>query len=110
MLDKIKIGGVEYTIKEVPYITDTTNLIGRVEHLTATIEVLNYLNPQIKLQVILHEILHTILHQADTHPEDEEHIVDVIASGLVGIIQNNNLKGEWLIWNSHLNLITKVIW
>jgi hypothetical protein len=34
----------------------------------------------------------------------------VIASGLVGVIQNNNLKGEWLIWNSHLNLTTKVIW
>lgn len=55
-----------------------------------------------KRDVILHELLHAVRHmQGHEYDETEEHYVRSLATGLIGIFNDNPKLAEWLIHKGH---------
>lgn len=86
--NKISIGGIVYDVKfEDKLFCDTTKINGHIKYSTTEILVENNLSEQIKRVTVWHEIIHGILTQAAI--EHEEKLVEVLAYGLTGVIQDN---------------------
>jgi len=89
--EKVKIGGVNYEIRDVENLNDGQSVLyGKIDYENFIIE-LNTKYNQIdhKCIVLLHEILHGILNQVTLEVENEELLVEVMSKGLYQIIKDN---------------------
>ena len=90
---KVRIGGIDYTIKRVPRLVSADGDLcnGLFDSNRSVIE----LNSENELsqgrieQVLIHEILHGIVFTTGLNLEDEEITVNVLAKGLYQVIKDN---------------------
>ena len=91
--DKVKIGGIIYSIKlisgKVENDLHERNYIGRIDHEQCTITVDKDINEQRMVNSLLHEIAHGIeyLYQIEISEKD----IDRFANGFYQVLKDNNL-------------------
>jgi hypothetical protein len=89
-MDKVKIGGVTYSIEEVNDLRDVEYL-GYVNYGTALIRVDGNLAHDRKKQVLAHEIMHAIFYEAGYQEQDEE-MVERLGIVLHQFLRDNDLR------------------
>jgi hypothetical protein len=91
--NKVKIGGLDYNIKEsdVIVIDDKCNYGGVIRYQLGLIEIKKDMSITQKEQAFIHEILHGITDDRHIELEEdkEEDIIDSFASGLLAFIKDN---------------------
>ena len=93
--ESIRIGGVEYSVSDVPNLNDGGKvlygeiLFGKAEiHLNSANQ-----NHEIKCVTLLHEIIHGIADQASLElGNNEERIIDTFAFGIYQVLQDNGRR------------------
>jgi hypothetical protein len=91
--ERIRIGGVEYTVVEKSGLNNGENVCyGHIDYQKSIIE----LNPDIqehqkKCMTLWHEIVHGIIEHTnmDVTNSSEESVVDTIAKGVYQVLQDN---------------------
>lgn len=91
MPDRMKIGCINYTIREVEILEDDhgNEIYGQALFDNAEIQLLKRLAPQVKQATLWHEIIHAILINAGWTGEHDERMVSAIAHGLYAVIIDN---------------------
>ena len=91
MLDHVKIGCINYTIKEVATLEDDegNEIYGQALYDVCEIRVLKRLDPQVKVATVWHEIIHAILVNAGYTGEHDEQMVSAIAHGIYAVFADN---------------------
>lgn len=85
--DNVKVGPVVYAIKENPrYIAE--NLVGQIMYYESIIELQPNLSPAMAEVGLWHEMFHAILLQGGFREHDER-LLDVLAHGVVRLLQDN---------------------
>ncbi|EJL5221480.1 ImmA/IrrE family metallo-endopeptidase [Listeria monocytogenes] len=97
-MEKIKVGGIWYEIKEVTAvdIAGDKNYLGACDYDNQTIEILESLPETRKRQVLIHELTHAILYEAGYQEHDEE-LVERFSIVAYQVIEDLG-KGEERIW------------
>lgn len=89
----VKIGPIEYTIKENPRYK-TEHLVGQVLYYEGVIELQPDLTPGMTEIGLWHEMFHAILLQGGFREHDER-LLDILAYGVVRLLQDNEfLRGK----------------
>jgi len=90
-IDSIKISPITYEVKVVERLIGDSNkkLDGQITYSTPTIELDRNLSPVMQRQVLWHEIVHGILTQAGRQDEVSEGVVDALAYGILGVVEDN---------------------
>jgi hypothetical protein len=91
MLNKVKIGGIVYSINIVDKLLsdDNTKLDGQISYTNSEINLDSRLSEQTRYQILWHEILHGILtHAGNTELIGEEDI-NVLAYSIMQILRDN---------------------
>lgn len=90
MIDKIRIGPIDYEVRENPELGLDGEVAGRVSIGVSRIEIDPHIEPQRRAFVLLHEVVHAILiHGQVDLGEDEESVVDVMALGFLAFLRDN---------------------
>lgn len=83
---RIKVGSSYWTVSRVANLeADGIPLFGQAVNLTKEIKLRAGMQPEQEAQVLLHELLHAVCSEycvSDILDEDEETVVDLIATGL----------------------------
>lgn len=88
MIDKIRIGGIDYEVKIVPDLRDgDKKLDGCAKHGVCEILIDAGLSHQIKYQTLLHEVFHTMFLM--TGRELDENATDALAYQLLQVLRDN---------------------
>jgi hypothetical protein len=88
--ETIKILGIPYTVKEVPFISRDSATLGQIDYWQQEIKLVSGLKPELKEQTLLHEVIHGILQALGLNFEDEnEKIVQSMASALHQFVVDN---------------------
>ncbi|EAF6697317.1 hypothetical protein AUQ54_01695 [Listeria monocytogenes] len=97
-MEKIKVGGIWYEIKEVPAVTiaGDKNYLGACDYDNQSIEILESLPEARKKQVFIHELTHAMLYEAGYTEHDEE-LVERLSIVAYQVIEDLE-KGEERIW------------
>lgn len=94
MIDHLKIGPVNYTVKEQDDLHTTGKrgikkwLAGHVIYADGVIKVANDQAPDMKVALVWHEALHALLYHAGHSEQNEQHIM-ALGYGLVQLIRDN---------------------
>jgi hypothetical protein len=94
--DKVKIGGLIYkcdTTKKSLIIGDKANHTGIIHYAEGLIEISSETCENYQGQTWWHEVLHAICHdRAIKFGDDEEDIIDRLASGIYALMSDNDYK------------------
>ena len=87
----IRIGGVDYEIRDVDNLNDGVNVCyGHISFEDSVIELHSKnQNHQKRCVTLWHEILHGIAEHASLDIENEERVIDVLAKGIYQVLQDN---------------------
>jgi hypothetical protein len=87
----IRIGGVDYEIRDVDNLNDGVNVCyGHISFEDSVIELHSKnQNHQKRCVTLWHEILHGIAEHAGLDIENEERVIDVLAKGIYQVLQDN---------------------
>lgn len=96
---KVRIFGRNYSITYVPPSDLSAANLGLCDARTQRIYCEDGQLPVEEVDTVLHEIFHAIRHtmQLPIDPETEELVVAALATGLVGVLQDNPKFAQWLI-------------
>jgi len=89
--DKVRIGGVDYTVKYEERLNNGSQLAyGHIDYDKALIRLASDLqSKQGECRTLLHEILHGIAHHFGLSIEDDEDTISKLAKGLYMVITDN---------------------
>ncbi|MBP3633152.1 MAG: hypothetical protein J6J43_01095 [Oscillospiraceae bacterium] len=93
--NSVRIAGVEYEVKEVPGLNNGTSMAyGNINWDECVIKLSADagMSHARKCEVLWHEILHGLLHRVGLQPENEEHLVDMLAKGIYQVLQDNDWR------------------
>ncbi len=93
--EKIRIHGVEYSVKYTDNLNDGTDVLyGCIDYDNSCIELSATCGTehQKRCQTLWHEILHGIREQNGITIENEEAIVDMFAKGIYQVLQDNGKR------------------
>jgi hypothetical protein len=87
----IRIGCLEYTIKEVDKLVDDDDrpIYGQVAYGDCEILIWKELDPQVRRATLWHEIIHAILVNAGYVGEHDEQMVSAISHGIYDVLLDN---------------------
>ena len=91
----IRIGGVEYEIKDnVKSLNNGTHmLLGEIDYYNTEIRLSDSTkNHQPKCVTLWHEILHGIRYHSALEIENEEEVVEMFAKGIYQVLQDNGAR------------------
>lgn len=90
MRDKIKVGGVEYKIKQKQFveIDEDRNYQGCCDYRRTEIQVLDSLSNERKEDVMWHELTHAIFYEAGFEDQDED-MVNRVAKVMAQVVKDN---------------------
>lgn len=90
-MKRIKISPQTFTVKTVKNLQDDDGLKldGRIRYTVSQILIDKDIDDFSKFLTLWHEIAHAILCQAGIKAENEETLVDVLAYGLMRVLQDN---------------------
>lgn len=96
-MDKVRIGYLEFTIKEFPE-GFGLRLDGETNFTRQTIHIDQNNSPEVRANTLLHEIMHVCWSMAALNDEDkEERIVTALANGLSQVIRDNPDAAAYII-------------
>jgi predicted Zn-dependent protease with MMP-like domain len=90
--DRIRIGGVEYAVKMEERIIDDNGraLCGQIDYNTAIIRLEpNIQDEQGKKHTLIHEIMHGIAKHFGLSINEDEDVIDKLATGMYMVIADN---------------------
>lgn len=91
--ETVKIGPIEYAIKENPRYKGE-GLVGQIMYWESVIELQPDLSPYMQEVGLWHEMFHAILLQGGFREHDER-LLDVLAYGVIRLLQDNEfLRGK----------------
>lgn len=92
MIDKIKVGGIIYTVQLPSFveIDDDRNFKGACRFNYALIEISEYLGQQIKHETLIHELTHAIAHEANVEMTEDDIIQ--FSKVLYQVLQDNDFS------------------
>ena len=93
--ESIRIAGIEYTVKLVPFLNNGTNLAyGHIDYENSVISLsdTNGTEHQKRCQILWHEILHGIRENNGMEIENEEAIVEMFSKGIYQVLQDNGRR------------------
>ena len=109
MLDKIKVGGMDYEVvfKELDS-TDGVQL-GWCDYAKSKIEINNHnVSEQKQKQTVIHELTHAIMHEAGVgFGDDEERVVNHIGLVLHQVLKDNDFS--WLRNLESQNIVNRIV-
>jgi predicted Zn-dependent protease with MMP-like domain len=94
MIDKVKIGPIEYTViveKDLHYFDDEDKRVPLYGHILSDlcqIKIESEIGESTARVTLVHEILHGIFFNADAD-EHDEHLIKVLSSGIVSVLRDN---------------------
>ena len=96
MIDKIKLGPIEYEVIELGCLEDHNNnpIYGAVDMGLCRMVLESFANHQWKAVSLLHEVVHVMLDQAGQ--EHDEKTINVLAHGIYGLIKYNPELVDWI--------------
>lgn len=89
MTNKIRVGGIDYTIEMVPQLAERYNLYGQVTYDDSHIQIDDSLSLTRTNEIIIHELTHAIFYEAGYKDHDEE-LIDRISSVLHQVLRDND--------------------
>lgn len=91
-MDKVKVGGLEYTIKEKPVVEvySDKNCYGSCDRDNLLIELSNGVPKVRKDQVLIHEIMHAAMDEAGLELDNEEFIVTHLSKVWYQVLKEND--------------------
>ena len=105
MLEKIKIGGMEYQVKEVKFGESNGEVtLGECRFETAEILINENLSDDRKEQTIIHEMVHAMLFEAGSNEYDNEELVNQLGLIMYQVLKDNDFKSEKQQTKINLNL------
>lgn len=108
MLEKIKIGGMEYQVKEVKFGESNGDVtLGECHFETADILINENLSDNRKEQTLFHEMLHAMLFEAGSVEYDNEELVNQLGLIMYQVFKDNDFKSEKQQTEVSLNSIAK---
>lgn len=84
---QVKIGAVTYEVQYEPRLADDA-LMGQIRLLEGVIAIRPNMSKTMEQITLLHEMTHAMLFQAGEKEHDEQ-VIDIIAHGVVQVIQDN---------------------
>lgn len=93
ILDKIRIGSVDYDIKQTDnnVVVDGRTCYGAIRYSDHVIELDGKLCDRQRMELtLLHEMFHGILHERAIQVENEEELVEGLARGMHQILRDNS--------------------
>jgi Zn-dependent peptidase ImmA (M78 family) len=98
---RVRVGGHEFTIRYRKF-ADKEKALGLCIYKDARVEIATGQTPFDTRDTVLHEIMHALLakqgHVGSCFKnETEERYVNALASGVVGVLQDNPELAKWLI-------------
>lgn len=96
---QVRIFGRTYSITYVPQSDLSNTNLGLTDHATHRIYAEDNQPPVEEVDTVLHEVFHAIRATMRVHidPESEETMVLALATGLVGVLQDNPEFAKWLV-------------
>lgn len=95
MLEKIKIGGMEYQVKEVKFGESNVDVtLGECHFETANILINENLSDSRKEQTLFHELVHAMLFEAGSVEYDNEELVNQLGLIMYQVFKDNDFKSE----------------
>ena len=95
MLEKIKIGGMEYQVKEVKFGESNSDVtLGECHFETADILINENLSDSRKEQTLFHEMVHAMLFEAGSVEYDNEELVNQLGLIMYQVFKDNDFKSE----------------
>ena len=95
MLEKIKIGGMEYQVKEVKFGESNGDVtLGECHFETADILINENLSDSRKEQTLFHEMVHAMLFEAGSVEYDNEELVNQLGLIMYQAFKDNDFKSE----------------
>lgn len=95
MLEKIKIGGMEYQVKEVKFGESNGDVtLGECHFETADILINENLSDNRKEQTLFHEMVHAMLFEAGSAEYDNEEIVNQLGLIMYQVFKDNEFNQE----------------
>lgn len=95
MLEKIKIGGMEYQVKEVKFGESNGDVtLGECHFETADILINENLSDSRKEQTLFHEMVHAMLFEAGSIEYDNEELVNQLGLIMYQVFKDNDFKSE----------------
>lgn len=93
-MDKVKVGGMEYVIKEKPVVEvhNNKNCYGSCDKEKLLIELSNGVPKPRKDQTLIHEIMHAAMDEAGLYLENEEDIVNRLSLVWYQILKDNDFS------------------
>lgn len=94
MLEKVKVGGVVYTIdweKDVVIIDGDTHYSGCIKYTTSEIEILQGMSDGRQKETFSHELIHAMLFEAGYKEHDEE-LVERLGAVFSQVLQDNDFS------------------
>lgn len=90
---KIKVGGINYSINQVPYVENggDRNFLGSCSSSKQLIELEEGMSKDRKEQILIHELVHAIFNECGFNEHDED-TVNRLGIVLHQVIKDNDLK------------------
>lgn len=108
MLEKIKIGGMEYQVKEVKFGESNGDVtLGECHLETADILINENLSDNRKEQTLFHEMVHAMLFEAGSIEYDNEELVNQLGLIMYQVFKDNEFNQEKQQTKVNLNLGSK---
>lgn len=95
MLDKIKVGGIDYAVS-IEDLSDFNNgetfRMGQCHEVKAVIEISEGMSVQRQNQTLIHEMMHAVFIESGIDAENEEELVNSIALVLYQVLKDNDFS------------------
>lgn len=89
--DEIKILGLNYKLNYVDSISKEELRVGEIDYLNQEIRILKDMEQGIKDVTLIHEVLHAIFNQLGFEEEQDEHLIQSLATSLYQVFIENVL-------------------
>lgn len=90
-MEFITILGVPYSVRLVPVISLDELTVGQIDYLKQEILILEGLGDDLFQVTLLHEVLHGIFSQLGFDVENNEHLIQALATALYQVLRENKL-------------------
>lgn len=88
---KVRIGGLEYDVKQVEGLIQHHNLAGQIVYSSGVIKIDAGLPEDRKEQILIHEVLHGVFEEAGYNDEEED-MVNRLGKVLYQVLKDNELN------------------
>ena len=90
-MEFVTILGVPYSVRLVPVISLDELTVGQIDYLKQEILILEGLGDDLFQVTLLHEVLHGIFSQLGFDVENNEHLIQALATALYQVLRENKL-------------------